>query len=510
MKGVSRSGVPIDDDGAVPGTEILRRHPDVRFIPDHTRVVLRPFLPGASLLFDGSERIDVTLDRILELSAHDVATQLDAVAAAFDGRHDPDVLERALDEHLSHVAGRLDGRSLSPEHRRLVAMYFTHEYSIEGAALGNPSMVLAPDQRGVSAGEVRVVISLRSVGEGHRSSISFRSGVLDATPSFRPDPVGPHVTTGQRSSAMYDREHFRRHLEGQSMLDGFGASVLDLLDERFSRSALDDAIRHPPIGDAVSADVVVREDVARMLVWLADSNYVVEFDGQRPVSERALFPSGPSESHGMEDARLVRFVNDDGSVTYYGTYTAFDGQRILPQLVETDDFVRFRISTLRGAAAQNKGIALFPRKIAGEYVALGRHDNVNNFVMRSQSIRHWENPEIIQEPNQPWELTQLGNCGSPIETDHGWLVITHGVGPMRRYTLGALLLDIDDPTKVLGHARHPLLEPDDSERDGYVPNVVYSCGSLVHEDHLIVPYGYSDYGASMASVPLREVIDALR
>ncbi len=484
----------------------LVRQPEVRFAPNRSRVVLRPFLPGAGLLYDGSERIDVVLERLLALSESEVIAQLEQVSEAFASRHRPEVFEAALDEHFSHVARRFEAEELGEDRRRLMSMYFTNEYSVEGAALGNPSMVAAPDQAGCGKGSLRVVVSLRSVGEGHRSSISLRTGVIGPDQSFVADPVGPYVTTGVRSPARYDGRHFRRHLEKHTTPNDFVNRVLDSLPDRFDRGALDDALR----GVVPSLGSVADEEAVRVLVWLADSNYEVQFDPELAVSERVLFPHGPSESHGMEDARMVRFVDDDGVVKYYGTYTAFDGRRILPQLVETDDFARFRISTLRGEAAQNKGIALFPRKIDGQFVALGRHDNVNNFVMRSSALRNWQNAEVIQEPNRPWELTQLGNCGSPIETDDGWLVITHGVGAMRRYTLGALLLDLDDPTKVLGHSRDPILEPDETERDGYVPNVVYSCGSLVHDGHLIVPYGYSDLGASVASAPLLDVIASLQ
>ena len=207
----------------------------------------------------------------------------------------------------------------------------------------------------------------------------------------------------------------------------------------------------------------------------------------------------------MEDARFVRFVDDDGAVTYFATYTAFDGHQILPQLLETADFTEFRVATLSGRAAHNKGMAIFPRRIDGDYVALGRHDNVNNFIMRSSDIRVWRDATVIQEPERPWELMQLGNCGSPLETEAGWLVITHGVGPFRRYTLGALLLDLDDPSRVIGHLKEPLLSPDDDERDGYVPNVVYSCGSMIHGEHLVLPYGYADVGARIATIRLDDV-----
>ena len=250
-------------------------------------------------------------------------------------------------------------------------------------------------------------------------------------------------------------------------------------------------------------------ETTRFLHWLASSNYRVSFPSSTEISERVLFPSGPTESQGMEDARFVRFVDDDGAVTYYATYTAFDGHQILPQLIETSDFAHFRIATLTGHAAQNKGIAIFPRRIDGNYVALSRQDNVNNFVMTTTDIRVWRETTLIQEPKQPWELMQLGNCGSPLETEAGWLVITHGVGPMRQYTLGALLLDIDDPTRVIGHLREPLLSPSDDEREGYVPNVVYSCGSLMHRGHLVVPYGYADVGARVAAIDVDELLTRL-
>ena len=246
-----------------------------------------------------------------------------------------------------------------------------------------------------------------------------------------------------------------------------------------------------------------------MLHWLASSNYVTSFPESTDISERVMFPASPTESNGMEDARLVRFVHDDGRVVYYATYTAFDGHQILPQLIETTDFASFRIATLRGECAQNKGIALFPRKLDGQFVALGRHDNVNNFLMTSTDVRSWHETDLIQEPKRPWELVQLGNCGSPLETEAGWLVITHGVGAFRRYALGALLLDLDDPWRVIGHLKEPLLIPIADERDGYVPNVVYSCGSMIHADHLILPYGFADTGAGVATIALDDLLTHL-
>src|SRR5690606_14908990 len=228
-----------------------------------------------------------------------------------------------------------------------------------------------------------------------------------------------------------------------------------------------------------------------------------------PIGERVLSPSAPVESHGMEDARFVRFTEDDGSVRYYGTYTAYDGFEALPQLIETEDFHTFRISTLIGACARSKGIAIFPHRIDGDFVALARTDNESTFVMRSDHIQRWDVAELVLRPTEPWEVVQAGNCGSPIETDEGWLVIMHGVGPMRRYVLSAVLLDLEEPTKVVGRLRQPLLEPDESERNGYVPNVVYSCGGMVHGQTLVLPYGFSDAGIRIATVPLADVLGAM-
>jgi predicted GH43/DUF377 family glycosyl hydrolase len=247
----------------------------------------------------------------------------------------------------------------------------------------------------------------------------------------------------------------------------------------------------------------------RTLHWLASSNYESTFHADSQVSERVIFPASPTESHGMEDARFVRFHYEDGSVTYFGTYTAYDGYRILPQLIETRDFVSFRVSTLNGPAAVNKGIALFPRRIGGSFMALGRLDNENNYLMHTDNVRFWHERETLQLPKEAWELVQLGNCGSPIETEAGWLVITHGVGPFRRYCLGALLLDKNDPARVVARLREPLLSPERDERDGYVPNVVYSCGGMLHAGNLILPYGFSDVGTRIATFRLEDVLTSL-
>lgn len=487
----------------------MTRQNSVRLVPDPRRVITKLFLPRDDAYPDGKSRLTVVLDRIMAMTDVEVAATLTGVRALFSDRHRD--FDAVLDRHHEIVAAQLPQLDVlagarSIDRCRLIGAYFTHEYSIEAAALGNPSIVAAPDQSGVDDGAVRIVASLRAIGEGHLSSIEFRTGVVHADGTVRLDPVSSYAETGVRAPHGYDKEFFTTKLNDMKMLNDVAERVLARLSDRFTMAELESAI-----------DVLVENGIARtmsgettrFLHWLASSNYRLWFPSSTEISERVLFPTGPTESHGMEDARFVRFTDDDGTATYFATYTAFDGQQILPQLIETADFGEFRISTLTGHAAQNKGIALFPRRIDGRYVALGRQDNVNNFVMTSTDIRVWREASVIQEPKQPWEFMQLGNCGSPLETEAGWLVITHGVGPMRQYALGALLLDIDDPTRAIGHLREPLLSPLADEREGYVPNVVYSCGSLLHGEHLVLPYGYADVGARVATIRVDELLSRL-
>jgi predicted GH43/DUF377 family glycosyl hydrolase len=487
----------------------MTRSDSVHLVPDARRVINKPYVPREEIYPDGSSRMQVVLERILAMSDRDITATLAAVRVQFDGRHRD--LDSVLEQNFRNVAARLDHPELlsgphSTDRRRLIGAYFTHEYSIEAAALGNPSIVVAPEQAGLGTGELRFVMSLRGIGEGHISSIEFRSGVVREDATVRLDTASPYATTGERRPHAYDKSFFSTKLDDLGMLNDVEERILVRLEDRFTMAELEAAIA------ALDDDGIERSisgETAHVLHWLGSSNYRTSFPASTDISERVLFPSGPTESHGMEDARFVRFVDDDGAVTYFATYTAFDGHQILPQLLETADFTEFRVATLSGHAAHNKGIAIFPRRIDGNYVALGRHDNVNNFIMTSTDIRVWRDATVIQEPERPWELMQLGNCGSPLETDAGWLVITHGVGPFRRYTLGALLLDLDDPSRVIGHLKEPLLSPDDDERDGYVPNVVYSCGGLIHAEHLVLPYGYADIGASIATIRLDVLLSRL-
>ena len=476
-----------------------------RFVPDPTRVITKLFAPQGYLSAEGRSRVERILSRIVAMSESAVATTLRTIQDRFAGRHLD--LRAVFEANFAAVADPVvRAGELSTERRLLVGAYFTQEYTIESTALSNPSIVSAPDQAGLAPGEERFVLSLRAIGEGHISSIQFRSGVVDGGGQITMEAPSRFASTGLRRPPLYEKAIFRGKLLELRGHDEIAAAVLDALPDRFTLDQLERVIRevderHGSRPDAAQA--------TRTIHWLASSNYESAFAPHSKLSERVLFPAGPTESNGMEDARFVRFTRDDGTVTYYALYTAFDGYQILPQLIETADFLNFRIATLNGAAARNKGIALFPRMIHGRYAALGRLDNENNFLMWSDSVRHWEQSEVIQVPERPWEITQIGNCGSPLETEAGWLIITHGVGALRQYALGAILLDTEDPARVIGHLAEPLLEPAADERDGYVPNVVYSCGSMISGGRLVLPYGFSDVGTRIATVRLDDLLTEL-
>jgi predicted GH43/DUF377 family glycosyl hydrolase len=477
-----------------------------RLLPDATRVLAKSFLPGEEILLPGQSRAHLLMERVLTIPEARVAELNAEIFQRFDGRHRDftQILERQFEAVASYVDG---GDRISAARRQLIGAYFTHEYSIEAAALFNPSIVLAPDQHGLAAGSIRFVMSLRAVGEGHLSSIEFRTGVLGADGGLDIDGVGPHVVGGRRSPPQhFNKRYFAAKLSELGVINELSTGVLERLDARFTLNELEASLSALEIHGPPAA---IWFETAKIIRVLASSNYVTTFPSDSQLSERVIFPAGPNETHGMEDARFVLFTDIDGSRKYYATYTAYDGFSILPQLIETDDFVRFTISTLNGAAAQNKGMALFPRTIDGKYFMLSRKDRENLHLSMSSEVHQWDDVAELYRPQQPWELLQIGNCGSPIETEAGWLVLTHGVGPMRRYAIGALLLDLLDPHRVLGHLPNPLIEPTEDERAGYVPNVVYTCGAIVHADRLVVPYGFSDSGVSIASVRVADLLDAL-
>ncbi|MCH7812812.1 MAG: glycoside hydrolase family 130 protein [Planctomycetes bacterium] len=471
-----------------------------RFASDSTRVITRPFVPG------DRQRIERIVDRVCSLSEDEARALLAGVLADFAERH-KDVGD-VFEDNFRQVVGDLAaGRDLSRQRRMLIGSYCTMEYSIESAALFNPSIVVHPDQTGLAAGAVRFIMSLRATGEGHVSSIVFRTGVIDADGDLSVDPVSRFVERARQvKDRIYQKEVIFLKLIEMAGYNQAVQAVLDHLAEQFTFSDLEAAIDRARNDGDPSPDLREAADTMR---WLARSNYHLTFPEECTPSEVVIFPTSESESRGIEDARFVRFVDDDGSVMYYGTYTAYNGVRILPQLLETSDFREFRITTLNGKYVQNKGLGLFPRKLDGWYVMISRLDGENMYLMRSKSIRFWNEAEVLQRPVFPWEFVQIGNCGSPIETSRGWLVMTHGVGPMRRYCIGAILLDLEDPSRVIGQLSEPLLAPNDEEREGYVPNVVYSCGALIHNDELILPYAMSDSASTFARVPLPELLDRL-
>jgi predicted GH43/DUF377 family glycosyl hydrolase len=464
-------------------------------------VLLRPFLQP------GDRRGPRICEHVLALSEPEVRTVWARVELQFAHRHPGfhDILKHRCDQVRRHV--HIDA-AISEERALLIGSYFSHEYSVEAAALFNPSIVPHPDQSDVPAGALRFVLSLRATGEGHVSSLTFRSGMLDERGAVEVEPSSPFCLGPTRvTRAPFEKDLFERKLQAHGLAGAFGGDVLDGLAGSFTldelRTETKRVVRKRSLAGAAKVS-------ARQTLVLARSNYEVAFpDGSR-LSERVLFPVTPSQSNGIEDARFVLFEEEGGGRTYYATYTAYDGRSIQPQLLETNDFVRFRFVALHGPAVKNKGMALFPRKIRGRYVMLGRQDYENIHLMFSDHVHFWRTQRAILRPRFPWELVQLGNCGSPIETRAGWLVLSHGVGPMRRYCIGAFLLDLDDPTKVIGRLREPLLEPEEAEREGYVPNVVYSCGSLVHGGRLILPYAMSDSATTFASVSVDDLLAAMR
>ncbi len=444
--------------------------------------------------------------QVLKLSDDDVHHLLEDVFHEFSARHRNfrEALERNFERISENVPTRL---TLTAEQRLLLGAYVTSEYSVEAAALFNPSIVPHPDQKGVDKGSLRFVMSFRGTGEGHISSIEFRSGIVDENHDIYFDPVSQYVATPEmHTDPVYQRLHFRRKLEELGARDRVMNHLLEGLGETFTFDELELQIKDLRSTKYRLKDKQHAIDTA---LWLARSNYEVIFRPDQQISERVLFPVSENESAGIEDARFVRFVDDNRSVTYYATYTAYNGFVILPQLLETNDFLTFRIHTLSGNAVQNKGMALFPRKIKGRYVMLSRQDGVNNYIMFSDSLRFWNNAVLLQEPVDPLEFVQIGNCGSPVETSEGWLALFHGVGPMRKYSIWAELLDIDDPSKIIGRLDGPILTPDEHERDGYVPNVVYSCGSMTHNGTLIVPYGIADQRCRVATLPIPELLSQI-
>ncbi|MGK6350842.1 glycoside hydrolase family 130 protein [Parapedobacter sp. DT-150] len=478
------------------------------FQPDASRVIAR-------FLYTGEERAKRLIMAVMAMSNEQQREILSQVLRKYSKRHRS--LQKIFANHFKRLVPVMERMEIDdaklPEHsKQLIGSYFTMEYSIEAAAFFNPSIIEHPDQSSLSRGQRRVIISFRATGEGHISSIVFRQGVLDTDMDIDVEPPGKMLEVPEHvKNHTYHKKTFLRKLREMWSDSGYrndeaDGIISEQLPDTFTYEELKEAMK------AVQEKLEPRQDNLAFLQevwWLASSHYEMTFSADTSVCERVIYPIADTEKNGIEDARFVRFIGEKGAVTYYATYTAYDGISILPKLLMTKDFRHFQVMPVHGYIAQNKGMALFPRKVNGKYAMLCRIDGVNNYIAYSDTINVWREAKLIQTPNEPWELVQMGNCGSPLETKAGWLVLTHGVGPMREYVLGALLLDLENPEQEIGRLKTPLLVPNRKEREGYVPNVVYSCGSYIHLGKLIIPYAMSDYTSTYAVVDVEELLAKL-
>jgi predicted GH43/DUF377 family glycosyl hydrolase len=475
----------------------------VKVYPDSKRVIARFF-------YNGEVRAREVILRVMELNEEEVFSIISPLLQEYSKRHRniTKVLERHCNKlNILFKELNIDTDELTAYRKLLIGSYFTHEYSIESAAFFNPSIVEDPDQSELEEGEKRLIISFRAVGEGHISSIVFRRATINKNNNIEVIGSGNYIDEAEViRNANYNKKLF---------FEKATITQIDIATLKEIEAKLEDHFEYSQLRRTILESQKQQTDDSKKveydkILWLADSYYEIVFSLDTDISDRVIFPISEFERKGIEDARFVKFIDEDGTYSYYATYTAYDGSMIMPKLLHTTDFYDFKIMPLYGSGAQNKNLALFPRKINGKYVMISRIDGWNNYIMYSDKINVWENPIRLQEPKFSWEFVQIGNCGSPIETEHGWLMITHGVGPMRRYVMGVSLLDLEDPSKIIGRLNEPLLLPNKDEREGYVPNVVYSCGAIIHNNKLIVPYGLSDYSSSFAIVDLNDLITKLK
>jgi len=474
----------------------------IRINPDPKRVIARFF-------FNGNDRAKEVIQRVMDISEEVAFGIVSPLLQEYSKRHRN--ITRALNRNCTRLMPLfkeldIDFDSITVYRKLLIGSYFTHEYSIESAAFFNPSIVADPDQTELHEGQKRVIISFRAVGEGHISSITFRRALIDQNNKITVLPAGSYIDEAEIvRNAVYNKKLFFEKAAVTQIDINVLKELEGKLDHHFEYSNLRRII--------IDSQALQGTDLKKLeydkVLWLADSYYEIVFSLDTDISDRVIFPISEYERKGIEDARFVHFIDDDGSAVYYATYTAYDGALIMPKLLQTNDFINFKIMPLYGAGAQNKNLALFPRKINGKFAMISRIDGCNNYIMYSDKINIWEKPILLQKPKFTWEFIQIGNCGSPIETEHGWIVITHGVGPMRRYVLGASLMKLSDPAVEIGRLKEPLLVPNSDEREGYVPNVLYSCGSIIHNGKLIIPYGVSDSSTAFAEVDLAELLDKL-
>jgi len=486
--------------------EVSVTRKDVKFYPDPTRVIAR-------FNYTNNERSANIIRQVLAMSEVDVDIAISQVLRGYSKRHRN--ISKIFESHFNKLTHLFKEMNINPNNlnlssKVLIGSYFTREYSIESAAFFNPSIVEHPDQTELGTKEKRAILSFRATGEGHISSIVFRTGVLDKDNNLSIEPVGKMLDEADCIKRhVYDKESFTKKLDEMQKHNKIipAELIFDKLGENFTYEELKRCVEETRKTLNLAAN---KELLLNQIMWLASSHYELEFSIDSAISERVIFPISETEKKGIEDARFVKFTDDNGEVTYFATYTAYDGIATLPKLLETKNFYSFKVLPLLGEISKDKGMALFPRKINGKYAMLCRIDGENNYVAFSDNINIWRDAKLIQESKYHWEFVQIGNCGSPIETEEGWLVITHAVGLMREYVLGACLYELDNPEKEIGRLKTPLMMPNEVEREGYVPNVIYSCGSIIHNGDLIIPYGMFDYSSSYACVNLKELLHELQ
>jgi predicted GH43/DUF377 family glycosyl hydrolase len=468
----------------------ISKHPTKLYASAKAVVTLFLNLPG-------SDRVLHVIQRLKNLNEKDVEENLENVMREFSDRHRN--IRGIFLNHFNRIKiqNKSDLSDFSVNKQLLLGAFFTKEYSIQAAALFNPSIVPHPDQQRLNPGEERFIISLRATGEGHISSIIFRTGTVDQQGNISLDaPAGYCRILQKNNDALYDKKDIQRYSES---FQGFNTIVLDKLPESFTESEAISILKSIPDPGQSAIDSI------QMVEEMLDMNYELEVSSNLSISEKVIFPSAKGERMGMEDVRLVKF-EDGGKVWYFGTYTAYDGKHIQTKLIETIDFIHFKIRTLYGSAIHDKGMALFPEKVNGKFVMISRQGGENINIMFSQDLYNWEQYQVLMEPQFTWELLQLGNCGSPIKTEKGWLLLTHGVGAMRKYVISAILLDLNNPKLIIGRMDQPFLVADESEREGYVPNVVYTCGFMLHGGLIIIPYAISDSATGFITIALDDLL----
>lgn len=479
--------------------KITVKRRETKFTSDPSRVINKFYYPG------NQRRAKNIINRIFNISEENVKNMLEETLTNFAHRHRN--LKEVFKRNFKNVEKFISNQNhLSEARKLLIGSYFTQEYSIEAAGFFNPSIVVHPNQRKIKSGEMRFILSFRANGDGHVSSIEFRGGKLDKYNNMFMEPSLHHCEMPEIiMKALYEKKFFLQKLKQVEIENDITKNIFKKLPSRFSFEELQNKIED--VKKKYTHTYALR-DTVNIIYFLARSNHERHFRPGSDLSERVLFPVSKEAIKGLEDARFVHFCDDNGESTYYATYTAYNGFEILPMLLKTTDFLAFDFCAMAGSVIKDKGMALFPRKIDGKYAMISRIDGENMYLMKSDIIDIWDKAHLLQKPNHPWEFFQIGNCGSPIETNEGWLLLTHGVGPMRTYCIGAELLDLNNPSKIIAQLPEPILMPLATEREGYVPNVVYSCGGLIHNNELVLPFAMSDSSCGVATINMDELMKA--